>query len=35
LSGDASPILIASNSSSGVTCLNRSSSAFIFHSKKA
>src|SRR4029078_3089655 len=28
-SGDASPILIASNSSSCVTCLNRSSNAFI------
>src|SRR5581483_12051653 len=28
-SGEASPVLIASNSSSCVTCLNRSSSAFI------
>src|SRR5579859_7221218 len=28
-SGDARPILIASNSSSCVTCLNRSSNAFI------
>src|SRR3989337_182702 len=31
-SGEAMPILIASNSSSCVTCLNKSSSAFIFHS---
>src|SRR3990172_3062993 len=29
-SGEASPILIASNSSSCVTCLNKSSSAFIY-----
>src|SRR5258706_3257588 len=32
-SGEASPVLIASNSSSCVTCLNRSSSAFMRYSR--
>src|SRR5512137_3051777 len=34
-SGEARPVLIASNSSSCVTCLNRSSSAFIRYSLMA